>query len=165
MGKGSQFFFELPLLIAEEANYKTTVFTEEQLKSKAVTLAGISILIAEDNAFNTMVVKDDLEWYIPNANLTIVGNGQQAVEKFKAKTFDLILMDVQMPEMNGYQATKAIRRLEASNNVEKPIPIIAMTASLLKEQISKCFDAGMDSYIPKPYKQEELVNTLYESLT
>ncbi len=165
VGVGSRFFFELPLRIADKGNYKTAVFTEEQLKSKAATLAGISILIAEDNAFNTMVVKDDLEWYIPKVNLTIVGNGQQAVEKFKEKTFDLILMDIQMPEMNGYQATKAIRLLEASNNVEKPIPIIAMTASLLKEQISKCFDAGMDSYIPKPYKQEELINTLLDALT
>ncbi len=164
VGKGSQFFFELPLLIAEKGIYSTPVFTEEQLKSKAATLVGISILIAEDNEFNIMVVKDDLEWYIPEVKLTIVGNGKQAVEKFQESNFDLILMDVQMPELNGYQATKEIRRLEVNNNTEKPIPIIAMTASLLKEQIDNCYQAGMDAYIPKPYKQEELINTLYEAL-
>lgn len=103
-------------------------------------------------------------WYIPKVNLTIVGNGQQAVEKFREKNFDLILMDVQMPELNGYQATKAIRRLEADNTTEKPIPIIAMTASLLKAQIGRCYRAGMDAYNQKPFKQEELINTLLDAL-
>ncbi|UJH67363.1 ATP-binding protein [Allomuricauda sp. SCSIO 65647] len=165
IGMGSRFFFELPLRIAEKGKYRTTVFTEEQLKSKAATLAGISILIAEDNAFNVMVVKDDLEWYIPKVDLTIVDNGQQAMEKFQEKNFDLILMDVQMPVLNGYQATKEIRRLEGNNTTEKPIAIIAMTASLLKEQIDRCYEAGMDAYIPKPYKPEELVNTLLNTLS
>ena len=71
---------------------------------------------------------------------------------------DIVLMDVQMPELNGYEATKAIRKLEK----ETKTPIIAMTASLLKNQIDKCYDAGMDAYIPKPYKPEELIRTLHD---
>ena len=68
-------------------------------------------------------------------------------------------MDVQMPEVNSYEATKQIRALEAKLQAPK-IPIIAMTASLLKDQIAKCYQAGMDAYIPKPYKPVDLVSTI-----
>lgn len=74
-------------------------------------------------------------------------------------------MDIQMPELSGYDAARAIRALESSSDkVKNPIPIIAMTASLLKSEIELCFEAGMDNYIPKPYKAEELIGTIYEEV-
>ena len=69
-------------------------------------------------------------------------------------------MDVQMPELNGYEATRAIRNLESDPKVRDPIPIIAMTASLLKSQIDNCYNAGMNAYIPKPYLPNELLLTI-----
>jgi CheY-like chemotaxis protein len=73
-------------------------------------------------------------------------------------------MDVQMPEMNGFEATRKIREVEKTGGREKRIPIIAMTASLLRSEIDNCLKAGMDSYIPKPYKPKELIQPIYEAL-
>ena len=160
--KGSTFFFELPLVLGELAQETNVTFTEDQLKVLGKELEGLHILLAEDNEFNIMVVKDDLEWYIPKVNLTIVSNGKLALEQLEENSFDAILMDVQMPEMNGYDATRIIRESEMKNKEDKAIPIIAMTASLLKNQINKCFDAGMNAYIPKPYTSVELMTTLNE---
>jgi len=159
-GVGSTFYFELPLIVSEDAQEVQSTFTETQLITLGKELKGLKILIAEDNEFNIMVVKDDLNWYIPEVNITVVENGKLAVETFSKENFDVILMDVQMPEMNGYQATKAIRSMEE----ETRIPIIAMTASLLKNQIDKCYNAGMNGYIPKPYKPEELIKTLHDNI-
>ena len=71
-------------------------------------------------------------------------------------------VDVQMPEVNGFEATKGIRSLEAEMDIKNPIPIIAMTASLLATEINNCYDAGMNNYIPKPYKVNELVGTIFQ---
>ncbi|MET7029599.1 ATP-binding protein [Sediminicola luteus] len=158
---GSSFFVQLPLILAEEGKALKTGLTETELKALGEQMPGLSLLIAEDNEFNIMVVRDDLEWYIPEVKLTFAQNGLEAVDAFKKKSFDLVLMDVQMPEMNGYEATKEIRKYEAIKKNETSTPIIAMTASLMKEQISSCYVAGMDGYIPKPYKPEELINALY----
>ena len=91
-------------------------------------------------------------------------NGVLAIDKFKSDNFDLILMDVQMPEMNGFKATKSIRAIEKSEGRTTKIPIIAMTASLLKTEIKNCYNAGMDNYIPKPYKREELIVPIFNEL-
>ncbi|MFC4722380.1 ATP-binding protein [Geojedonia litorea] len=164
VGQGSRFYVELPLTIGSQEQDVKTAFSESKLKQLGNELEGLKILIAEDNEFNVMVVKDDLNWYIPNVELTIVYDGNQAIDAFKSNNYDLVLMDVQMPERNGYEATREIRRLEAQNLSQKPTPIIAMTASLLKEQIDKCYVAGMDAYIPKPYKLEVLISTLHNVL-
>ena len=158
LGKGSTFFFELPLMISQDSNDVQSAFSDSQLVELGKELKGLHVLIAEDNEFNIMVVKDDLNWYIPEIDIKVVENGKLAVEAFSNNEYDLILMDVQMPELNGYEATKAIRKLEK----ETKTPIIAMTASLLKNQIDKCYKAGMDAYIPKPYKPEELIRTLHD---
>ena len=75
---------------------------------------------------------------------------------YERTDYDLVLMDVQMPHMNGYQSTRKIRELELSYNLKKK-PIIAMTASLLEKDIQKCLNAGMDDFLPKPYRSDELV--------
>ena len=111
-----------------------------------------------------MVASDDLAYYIQEVKIELAANGKIAVQEFENGVYDLILMDIQMPELSGYDAAKAIRKLEASSGKENPIPIIAMTASLLKSELDRCYDAGMNNYIPKPYKIEELIGTIYEEV-
>jgi len=85
-------------------------------------------------------------------------NGREAVERFESGFFDLILMDVQMPEMNGFEATGAIRERERRGS--KRVPIIAMTAHAMKGDRERCLDAGMDGYVSKPIRMHELLNAI-----
>jgi signal transduction histidine kinase/ActR/RegA family two-component response regulator len=162
--KGSTFFFELPLTIPEGNTVGQNFISKEKLKMMTDSLKGIRVLIAEDNPFNQMIAQDDLTFFIEGIQLVTVENGALAVDKFEAESFDVILMDVQMPQMNGFEATKAIRAIEKSEGRTSHTPIIAMTASLLKTEIDSCYSAGMNNYIPKPYKLEELIIPLYSEL-
>ncbi len=124
--------------------------------------AGKRILLAEDN---------DLNWEIAQEILTSAGfsvewaeNGQLCVEKFQASkegTYDLILMDIRMPVMNGYEASKAIRALERG---DAGLPIIAMTADAFSEDIQHCLDCGMNAHIAKPIDVPKLVAQLKKYL-
>jgi predicted ATPase/signal transduction histidine kinase len=163
-GRGSTFYFTLPYIPAEFAPLDESLTSEEKIKAVGAMLSGLRILVAEDNEFNIMVAQDDLSYYIPEVNIDIAQNGEIALEKYQNKDYDLILMDVQMPKLNGYDTTGEIRKLEAGGAVKSRIPIIAMTASLLRSEIDLCTQAGMDSYIPKPYKVEELIGTIYEEV-
>ena len=163
-GQGSTFYVELPIVAAAADAIGQDLITENQLKTMAASLKGIRILLAEDNEFNQMIAEDDLSFYIEGVKIDTVENGALALEKFKTSEYDLILMDVQMPEMNGLEATKTIREIERAEGREKAIPIIAMTASLLKTEIDNCYGSGMDNYIPKPYKPEELIGRIYEEV-
>ncbi|MDD4602780.1 MAG: response regulator, partial [Bacteroidales bacterium] len=87
-------------------------------------------------------------------------NGKIAVEMFSRKKYDLILMDIYMPEMDGLEATRQIRALEAKSNEEFPVQICAITANTSPEDEEKCFKAGMNTYISKPFKLEELTRLL-----
>lgn len=125
-------------------------------------IRGARILLVEDNEINQEVVSELLEnegfW------VTVVNNGQEAVEKVKSDEFDVILMDLQMPVMDGYAASRSIRELEqrATSN-EQPatsIPIIAMTADAVVGVRQRCMEAGMDEYITKPIEPEELFGVL-----
>lgn len=110
-----------------------------------------------------MIAQNDLKYYRKEVKIDTVENGVKAIEKFKEGQYDIILMDVQMHEMNGFDVTKAIRKIENSENLPS-MPIMAMTASLLKALIEKCLQAAMDDYIPKSYKAEELIGTIYKRL-
>jgi two-component system, sensor histidine kinase and response regulator len=105
-----------------------------------------NVLLAEDNLINQKIAKGLLEKI--GCNVSIVENGRKAVEQFQNGTFDLIFMDIQMPEMDGYEATGEIRQLEKEKNTH--IPIIAMTAHAMKGDRDKCLSAGMDEYVTKP---------------
>ena len=124
-------------------------------------LDGLKILVVDDNEYNLIVARDTLK---SKATLDIfeAGNGQEAIDLLKGNQFDVILMDVQMPIMNGYDATQYIRA-----NFESPIkdtPIIALTASVVRTDLDKCLDAGMNSYIPKPFKAHQLITEIAEVL-
>ncbi len=115
----------------------------------------IRLLIAEDNPINQKVVKSQIEHLGYDAD--IVSNGLEVIEALKKRRYSLILMDCQMPEMNGYETAAEIRRNEPE---EKHIPIIAITANTLADEKEKCLAAGMDDYLAKPFKQEEISQTI-----
>ncbi|OGT86508.1 MAG: hypothetical protein A3G96_02965 [Gammaproteobacteria bacterium RIFCSPLOWO2_12_FULL_52_10] len=121
----------------------------------------LSILLVDDNADNRLLIQA----YVKKLPYTIVEaeNGQLAVEKFQQAVFDVVLMDVQMPIMDGHQATRTIRAWEKANN-KRATPIIALTAHAIKEEIDKCLAAGCDSHLSKPVKKATLIDTL-QSIT
>ena len=132
-GKGSQFHFIIPYASAESgAEVKPT---EDFSNNIADTIKGIRILLVEDNAFNVVVAQEELEDAIEGVQVEVAENGLIAVEKLKSSAFDVILMDIQMPVMNGFEATKVIRALDSE---KAQIPIIAMTANVLKEEVDLC---------------------------
>ncbi|MGV3615591.1 MAG: GAF domain-containing protein [Fimbriimonas sp.] len=117
---------------------------------------GLRILIAEDNAVNAMVLKRILgNW---GCEFTAVANGAEAVRELEAGGFDLVLMDVQMPEMDGFEATATVRQREAVTGTH--VPIIALTAHALDGDRERCLMAGMDDYLSKPIKPEEMLKRL-----
>ena len=114
----------------------------------------LNILLAEDNLINQQVAARRLEKL--GHTVEIANNGAEAVKALKARNYDLILMDVQMPEMDGFEATAAIRAMTCE---KRRIPIIAMTANALPSDCERCLAAGMDDYIAKPVHQRILVDT------
>ncbi len=124
----------------------------------------LDILLVEDNYFNQKVVLFNLQKFSHRVDL--VENGKMAVEKFKSKRYDLILMDVQMPIMDGYEATEIIRRIEKEKNKKEGkdfhTPIIAMTASAMKEDVEKSYRSGMDAHLAKPFNSEKFLTLIHE---
>jgi len=121
-------------------------------------LEGKKILVAEDNPTNQQVAQAILEG--AGIAVTIANNGEEAVQAFKIASFDAVLMDIQMPKMNGYEATLLIRELPNGAS----IPIIAMTAHAMKGDEEKCLEAGMNGYVSKPVNQGRLFQTLWRLL-
>ncbi len=116
----------------------------------------LHILLAEDNKVNQKLAVAMLQR--AGHSVTVAENGREALELLDAHHFDLVLMDVQMPEMDGYEATGIIRRQEASTGSH--LPIIAMTAHAMKADVERCFAAGMDSYISKPFQPREFLEAI-----
>ena len=154
-GVGSTFTVEIPLLIAEH------VETEEKEKLKKDTdLHGLHVLLAEDNDLNAEIAVSLLEEQ--GMIVTRAADGKSALLQFcntAPGTFDLILMDIMMPEMNGYETTKAIRNLSDRPD-GKEIPIIAMTANAFAEDVQAALDAGMDDHVAKPMDMDILISAI-----
>lgn len=146
-GKGTSFLVTIPF------GYRDTALPGERLEFRQNIrhdLNGLNILVAEDNAINQKVVFYTLQKV--GARPVIVNNGKEAVEALKGEnSFDLVLMDIQMPELDGYSASRKIRE-----DLGLKIPIIAMTATALKGEKEKCLQAGMNGYISKPFAPADL---------
>ncbi|MBT4835724.1 MAG: response regulator, partial [Methylococcales bacterium] len=112
------------------------------------------ILIVEDDLINQAMIKSLLEKQ--NYKLSYAANGLEALLKIDEENFDLILMDLSMPDMDGYEASQKIRQIETISDVEKPIPIVALTGAI-EDSRQKCLDAGMNDYLSKPVRLEELL--------
>ena len=121
------------------------------------------ILLAEDNVVNQKVASRVLEK--EGFVVDVAEDGRQAVDAWRRGTYDLILMDCQMPQLDGYEATREIRREERETGAASPIPIIALTAHAMKGAADDCRRAGMDDYLTKPLDREQLKRCLKQHLT
>ena len=158
LGQGSCFEVLIDLRIAEDRSVSSTV-QEEKNEQNDNIFQGMRFLCAEDNELNAEILTELLK--IEGAECTICENGEEILKTFEKSApgdYDIILMDVQMPVMNGYEATKAIRR--SSHELAKKIPIIAMTANAFSEDIQHSLAAGMNAHVSKPVEMRVLEKTI-----
>ncbi len=154
-GEGSNFYFEVEFKTSKKTIKDVDSFSNANAKineSQITFLNPTKILIVEDNAINMLLAKTLVKKLVPNGTIYEAINGVEAIEQYEKNKLDLILMDVQMPIKNGYDASSAIRTLEKNNR----IPIIALTAGILLGEKEKCLEVGMDDFISKPIIQNEL---------
>ena len=140
--------------------YSTFAFCAPPARQRLVRghRPGLRILLAEDNLVNRTLAVRLLEKH--GYMVEVATDGREALRKCQAGGFDLILMDVQMPEINGLEATAAIREME--KNTGRHVPIVAMTAHALSGDRERCLAAGMDGYISKPFRVPELLEEMEE---
>ena len=153
-GQGSSFHFTMPFEIVprdDRAPERITHHTRRQ------PFRALRILLVEDNAINQMLGVRMLENC--GHSVTLACNGEEALDKIKRAAFDLVLMDLQMPRMDGFEATIAVREREKGSN--RHLPIIAMTACAMKGDPEKCLAAGMDGYVSKPVRMAELLAAIH----
>ena len=150
-GRGSTFIVEIPLELTDGENVQ-----KQELPMAKADLSGVKVLLAEDNELNAEIAIVQLEEL--GIQVTRAADGKEAVKIFEEnspETFDLIFMDVMMPEMNGYEATAAIRAIKKRPDARR-IPIIAMTANAFAEDVQASLDAGMNGHIAKPIVMDEV---------
>lgn len=160
LGHGSSFSFSLtfepataPVLSALEDNLQQS----KKIQSLRSSWQGTRILLAEDTLTNQEVMKAMLYGF--GCEVDIVQNGQQALDVLKNSHYDLVLMDCQMPEMDGFEATRLFRHYETEQGLPR-VPVVAVTASVLNDERAACLACGMDDVLAKPFKRKELATTL-----
>jgi signal transduction histidine kinase/ActR/RegA family two-component response regulator len=153
-GHGSTFVFELELAVARDSGL-TAVRSEPAETAHPHWSRPPLVLVAEDNPVNQLVVSRALER--AGCQAEIVGDGEQALQALAERRYDAVLMDCQMPVLDGYEATRELRRRE---NSSEHTPVIAMTAHAMKGAIDDCLEAGMDDYLSKPLRREQLNQAL-----
>lgn len=150
-GEGSEFYFNLKFGIKLTENLEAKKY-EVSEEPQAGDASSSHILLVEDNEMNMKVARRFLERW--DYNIDTAENGLEALDKFKANTYDLILMDLHMPEMDGWEATTAIRNIES--DMSRKIPIIALTADVMIDDLDKLYATGMNDYVTKPFNSNEL---------
>ena len=154
-GRGSTFWFELDLGIASRSDDPQASPREVKAAARPLGPGAPLVLVAEDSPVNQIVAVRALERC--GCRTQIVGDGREALAALAVQRYDAVLMDCQMPEMDGYEATRALRRREDGG---ERTPVIAMTAYAMQGDLEKCLSAGMDDYISKPMRYQALVDTL-----
>ena len=154
VGVGSEFYFFIPVTVGNEIKEKKNILQN-------ITFDGIKVLLVEDNKANQMFMSLMLETL--NMEFDVANDGLEAVEAFKTNKYDLILMDENMPNLNGIEATKKILKIELQMSL-KHTPIIALTANALNGDREKFLSAGMDEYITKPVDKMKIIEVIQEVL-
>jgi signal transduction histidine kinase/ligand-binding sensor domain-containing protein/CheY-like chemotaxis protein len=170
-GPGTLFYFSIPMTVSEEEVPDSEKVDEMQVRGLATLppeQRHLNCLVAEDNRVNQMLIKRVMERM--GHRVTVANNGKEVLTMFSAQSepYDLVLMDIQMPEMGGVEATKEIRKIEADLKKQPEnfiatrvhIPIIALTAHAMKGDRERFLQAGMDAYVSKPLKIEELISAI-----
>lgn len=155
-GKGSSFWFTILLIEAKSKITKKLIVEKDKTPDKQP--GKLNILLAEDNLINqkvTMIHLKNSGHYVEVAD-----NGKIALDKFMENQYDVILMDIQMPEMDGLEATRAIRKYEKEHPERKKVRIIALTANVVSREADTCYKAGVDHFISKPFKPQDLSDAL-----
>lgn len=158
VGKGSTFRFQVCLGRSKDLMPQVESYSSINLPDK---LPNIRILVAEDNVVNQLVLKTMLTK--AGCSVTTVWNGQEAVEAIANNHYDLVLMDGEMPVMDGFEATKKIREREIFT--ERPLPIIAVTAHAMAEDRERFLEAGMNGYLTKPVQKDGLYTEIMRCLS
>lgn len=153
-GKGTTFILEFPFEVVTDF---TPSASSDEFTDEITSIGDIHVLAAEDNILNQKLLEAIFERM--NVNITVVNNGQEALDALEKDKYDLILMDIQMPVMDGYTAIKKIR-----SSVSQTLPIITMTAHAMVGEKDECLSIGANSYISKPFRESELLHTI-SSLT
>lgn len=153
-GQGTTFSINLELAISETPLSECS----SPLESYFACLEKIRILVVEDNLINQEITVQGLK-KLGATQIEVAKNGAEAVQKFKENSYDVVLMDCQMPVMDGYRAARYIRSIEQENRLKRT-PIIALTAGALKSDQDACYSAGMDDHISKPFKKEDLLDRI-----
>ncbi len=154
-GKGSVFWYRLPYDVADGAPVEPPPAAAQPTVAVAVETNGSShVLVADDVEFNQRLAALMLRKL--GCSVDFAANGRVAVDKIAAQTYDVVFMDCQMPEMDGFDATREVRRSESESGQRRRVPIVAMTASAVVGDRERCLEAGMDDYVAKPLDLEDL---------
>jgi CheY-like chemotaxis protein len=156
VGKGSTFHFTIVCNLPDIQAVSPSALCPVPVANRPETNNHLRVLVAEDNVVNQKLALRLLEKR--GHVVVVVDNGRKALEMLEREPFDLVLMDLQMPEMSGIEATTAIRRRE--DEIGRRVPIIALTANAMKGDRERCLEAGMDGYLAKPIQAKELDQVL-----
>ena len=158
MGEGSNFYFTVPFV---KSNRRSAVKKPDNAAEALQHLKGLRILLAEDNEYNRIVAEETLAYLIPEAQISTAENGRIALELLEKQAFDVVLMDVSMPELDGLEATRLLR---SQNSPNRNVPVIAFTAYAAAREQKQCLDAGMNCCITKPFREIDLATGLLKAL-
>ncbi len=157
--KGSNFIVRIPYAFGKSERLKKTSLPKASNAITSKELQGMRVLLVEDNDINRLYAKSILQQW--HCSVDVAENGLVAIEKVKYNAYDVVLMDVQMPVMDGYEATRAIRLL---NSRMQEVPIVALTANATKTDIERCLASGMNDYLPKPFTPDDLYGKIFKDL-
>ncbi len=161
-GEGSTFWFEIPFPLASAAAERPARLARKE-EVESMIFDHPRILVVEDNPVNKEVAGAILKGL--GCEVEIAGNGEEGVGKFRENVYDLVLMDCQMPVMDGFEATAAMRALEQDSMGERPrTPIIALTANALESDRKRCLSSGMDDFLSKPFRKKMMMKMLHHWL-
>lgn len=157
LGEGSTFWFSIPLVVADDTVKPVNLYEENKTTSDTQASPDIRILAADDHPVNQIFVKKLLA-RLGFTHIDLAENGKEALEMIAQNEYDVVLMDCQMPEIDGYQATTILREIEQETGAH--LPVIALTANAMIGDREKCLKAGMDDYLSKPIRPEKLMAML-----